>query len=134
MRPYTRTHFLNLYLLIAMTYTITSNCIGCQRCLSACPTAAIAVDGAQVRINESRCNQCADSYSVPQCWAICPTSNGCIEAITTTTADYWETWFATYAHIVQRLRKTAKPQYWNAWFDRYAETLNRLQGERSVTP
>jgi len=117
-----------------MTYAITSNCIGCQRCVPACPTGAIKADGTQFKIDESLCNQCVGSYSVPQCWATCPTSHGCIEAIATTSTDYWETWFATYAHIAQRFKQTAKPQYWNTWFDRYAETLNRLQGNGSVTP
>ncbi|MEM9008050.1 MAG: 4Fe-4S binding protein, partial [Cyanobacteria bacterium P01_F01_bin.86] len=28
-----------------MTYTITQDCIGCQRCLSACPTEAIQTNG-----------------------------------------------------------------------------------------
>ncbi|NEQ46603.1 MAG: 4Fe-4S dicluster domain-containing protein [Leptolyngbya sp. SIOISBB] len=117
-----------------MTYAITSNCIGCQRCVSACPTAAIQKDGAQARIDVNRCNQCVGSFSVPQCWASCPTSHGCIEALAAATTDYWENWFTTYTHVVQRLNKTANPKYWNRWFDRYAAMVKRLQKERSVTP
>lgn len=110
-----------------MTYAITSSCIGCLRCVSACPNGAISQAGTQLKIDQNRCNHCAGSFSVPQCWAICPTNNGCVAAIAPTTTDYWESWFATYTRLVQRLEKSSKPKYWNAWFERYADTVAALQ-------
>ena len=71
---------------------------------------------------------------MPQCWASCPTSHGCIEAIAASATDYWDNWFATYTRVVGRLNQGTSPKYWNRWFDRYAAVLKRLQGDRSVTP
>ncbi|NER79053.1 MAG: 4Fe-4S ferredoxin [Leptolyngbya sp. SIO1D8] len=121
-----------------MTYTITTNCIGCQRCLSACPTESIQTDGSTFWIDVNRCNQCQGSYGVPQCWAICPTNEGCVPlntgAITVrltsaseTSTDYWESWFATYARLVARLQTSKQSGYWQHWFDTYAQALRNLQ-------
>ena len=121
-----------LSLLSAMTYAITPHCIGCQRCVSACPTVAIQGIGTQLSIDESLCNQCNDSFGVPQCWAICPTNNGCVETITTST-DYWDNWFATYTRVIQRLEKTSRPKYWHTWFDRYAQALAQLQQPSAIS-
>lgn len=116
-----------------MTYTITTNCISCQRCLSVCASNAIQSDGSTFWIEASRCNQCAETYGVPQCWAVCPTNEGCVpltsgavKLAASATADYWETWFATYNRMVTRLQATQPSRYWQTWFDTYAESLERL--------
>lgn len=121
-----------------MTYTITNQCIGCQRCLSACPTGAIATDGAAFWIEVDRCNQCQGSHGVPQCWSVCPTNEGCVPLSTATTAmplgagaepstDYWDTWFATYSRMVARLKASQQSNYWRQWFDTYSQALQQLQ-------
>ena len=122
-----------------MTYTITNDCISCQRCLSACPTDAIQTNGANFWIDVDRCNQCKDGYGVAQCWAVCPTNEGCVPLSTGTTAvgltakeatDYWNKWFASYSRIVDRLKKTEQSDYWYQWFDTYANALKHLQAQR----
>ena len=125
-----------------MTYTITSDCISCQRCYSACPTGAIQPDGMSFWIDINRCNQCEGSYGVPQCWAVCPTNEGCIALTTEVEAvllasrteplnEYWRTWFESYTRMVARLKgKQADNQqssYWRQWFETYAKTLKNLQ-------
>jgi len=121
-----------------MSYTITPNCIGCQRCLSACPTGAIATDGNQLWIQSDRCNQCQGSYGVTQCWAVCPVNDACVplpSAITTAGKspmgsgglDYWDNWFAAYTRLMTRLQSAPTSGYWRQWFDTYAQTLRRLQ-------
>ncbi len=115
-----------------MTYTITSQCISCDRCLSACPTDAIRLDGERYQINPDLCNNCAGSYGVPQCWAMCPTTSGCIpdtaEAFRlaytlSDSAEYWERWFEVYNRLVFRLHQTKQDGYWENWFDRYSQKL-----------
>ncbi len=124
-----------------MTYTITANCISCQRCLSACPTKAIQTDGSAFWIDVNRCNQCQGSFGVPQCWAVCPTNEGCIPLTTgtvtvpltsesETSGDYWESWFATYTRLVARLRDSQKSGYWRQWFDSYSQVLKNLPTNR----
>ena len=121
-----------------MTYTITANCISCQRCLSACPTKAIQTDGLAFWIDIDRCNHCQGSFGVPQCWAVCPTNEGCILLTTgtltapltsesETSGDYWESWFATYTRLVARLQTSKQSGYWRQWFASYAQMMGNLQ-------
>jgi Fe-S-cluster-containing dehydrogenase component len=121
-----------------MTYAITQNCIGCQRCLSACPTEAIQTDGTAFWIDVNRCNQCQGSHGVPQCWAVCPTNEGCVPLAAGAVAvplnsgseaspDYWESWFATYTRLVGRLQGAPRSEYWRHWFDSYSQSVSRLQ-------
>lgn len=140
-----------------MTYTITRNCIGCQRCLSACSTGAIKTNGSTFWIEANLCNQCADSHGVPQCWSVCPTNEGCVPLTEGATAisltskseaspDYWESWFATYTRMVARLKASEASEasqqssYWRPWFDTYAQALQNLQtthspsGKVALTP
>ena len=121
-------------------YTITNDCIGCQRCLSACPTGAIATDGNAFWIETDLCNQCEGSYGIPQCWAVCPTNEGCVpltvETVTAslnskseTSTDYWEFWSAKYVRMLARLKDSKQPRYWRQWFDAYSQTLRNLQAQ-----
>lgn len=125
-----------------MTYTITSKCISCQRCLSACPTQAIATNGTTFWIERDRCNQCEDTHGVPQCWAVCPTNEGCVplthgaiavplSSTSELSKDYWESWFAKYARMVARLQTSPQSIYWRNWFDAYAQSLQRLHTQTS---
>ncbi len=110
-----------------MSYTITKACIGCQRCLPACPTDAIATDGSTFWIDSDRCNRCQGSYQVPQCWAVCPTNEGCIPLpLASENSDYWESWFATYNQMLARLQAQPSP-YWRQWFETYSQMVRRLQ-------
>jgi Pyruvate/2-oxoacid:ferredoxin oxidoreductase delta subunit len=122
-----------------MTYTITSQCISCDRCLSSCPTNAIQHDGNTHWIDSARCNHCEGLYSVPQCWAVCPTNEGCIpfalgvsavalSSSSESSPDYWESWFATYNRLIARLNNTKQQQsgYWQNWFDTYAKAVSHL--------
>ncbi|MGA0198022.1 MAG: DUF362 domain-containing protein [Prochlorotrichaceae cyanobacterium] len=117
-----------------MTFTITHNCIGCQRCLSASPTGAIATDGTAFWIETDRCNQC-QGYGTAQCWAVCPTNEGCVAstiAVPLTSQseisnDYWESWFAKHNRMVARLKSSDQPPYWRDWFETYSQTLKNLQ-------
>lgn len=118
-----------------MTYTITQDCIGCQRCLSACPTEAIQTNGLSFWIDVDRCNQCQGSFGVSQCWAVCPTNEGCVPVATAVSltshseasGDYWESWFAKYTRMVARLQNSKPSGYWQQWFDRYSQVLGNLQ-------
>jgi ferredoxin len=121
-----------------MPYSITQSCIGCQRCLSACPTQAIQTNGVAFWIAIDRCNQCQGSHGVPQCWATCPTNEGCVpltagvaavplSSISERSGDYWESWFATYTRMVARLQNVEDSSYWHTWFDGYSQVLSRLQ-------
>lgn len=121
-----------------MTYTITNDCIACQRCLRSCPTNAIETDGSTFWINVERCNQCQGSHGVAQCWAVCPTNKGCVPLTTGTTAvslttasdiseDYWERWFTKYTYMVARLKASKHSDYWHQWFDAYSQNLQSLR-------
>lgn len=126
-----------------MTYAITNACIGCQRCLSACPSGAIATDGLAVWIDITRCNQCHGAYGVPQCWAACPTNGGCVSLVpemgavsltscSENSSDYWESWFAKYTRLVGRLRASKQPSYWQQWFETYAQALKKLRTQAGL--
>ncbi|PSB10740.1 4Fe-4S ferredoxin [filamentous cyanobacterium CCP1] len=123
-----------------MTYIITNQCIECHRCVSACPTRAITQNEQQYQINPERCNDCVGHYTVPQCWAVCPTNSGCIpreilarSLATTSPNDYWDTWFGIYNNLVSRLKANCQPAYWHHWFDTYSQALaKQLQTPRSV--
>ena len=125
-----------------MTYTITSQCISCDRCLSICPTNAIQSNGQTYWIDANRCNSCVGHYSVSQCWAVCPTNGGCVPftagvtAVELTSAsekssDYWESWFVAYNRMVARLKANQQSDYWRHWFDSYAEALSNQLKSRS---
>jgi len=114
-----------------MTYMITSQCIQCDLCASSCPTKAITQNNHRYQIHSEACNDCVGYYAVPQCWAICPTNQGCIPAQDTVSKslnpigsnDYWEIWFETYNHLVDRLRVSQPSYYWQRWFDLYSQAL-----------
>ncbi|HEY9624433.1 MAG TPA: 4Fe-4S dicluster domain-containing protein [Crinalium sp.] len=123
-----------------MAYTITSQCIACDRCRSVCPTNAVKRDGTSFWIDINLCNNCVNAYSVPQCWASCPTDTGCMSFMSGVTAvasqkpssqteqhsaDYWESWFTTYDRMVSRLRTAKRSEYWQQWFDAYAKVLSK---------
>ncbi|MBD1843947.1 4Fe-4S binding protein [Cyanobacteria bacterium FACHB-63] len=124
-----------------MSYTITSQCIGCDRCLPVCPTAAIQSDQTHHWIDPTRCNNCADQYSVAQCAAACPTNYGCVPGTTAAVThellfdadDYWQRWFATYQRLVFNLSDRTSNSYWHDWFDRYSEKLSTLLSHHSGT-
>ena len=125
-----------------MTYTITNSCISCQRCQSSCPTNAIQTDGSSFWIDVNLCNQCQGSHGVAQCWAVCPTNEGCVPLSTGTAAvaltaevstDYWSHWFASYTHMVARLKSTKQSTYWRQWFDTYSRNLQKLQTQHPIS-
>lgn len=118
-----------------MTYRITSQCIECSRCESVCPTGAITRNEHQYQINIERCNDCVGHYAVPQCWAACPTTDGCVADLAISApspclaaisaSDYWETWFTTYNHLVSRLNARHTSDYWQRWFQTYSQALSQ---------
>lgn len=110
-----------------MTYTITSECIACDRCRPQCPTGAIGSTNGQLFINSSLCNGCVGYYSVPQCAAVCPTNNGCVESSPSTT--YWQSWFDTYDTLVSKLKGTpsARLAYWESWFETHSRLVGQLE-------
>ena len=126
-----------------MTYTITDHCISCQRCLSSCPTEAIQTDGSSFWINVNRCNQCQGSHGVAQCWAVCPTDEGCVPLSTGSlavtahaepTGHYWRAWFANYTHLMARVKASQPSGYWQQWFETYAQRLQGLQANSPGMP
>jgi formate hydrogenlyase subunit 6/NADH:ubiquinone oxidoreductase subunit I len=125
-----------------MPYTITNKCIDCHRCESICPTGAIAQnEQQQYQIDSGRCNDCVGYYSVPQCWAACPTGGGCISSMATLPRshkakpanEYWEQWFEIYNSLVSGIKTNQLSDYWQSWFDKYSQTLSQqLQTPTSV--
>lgn len=126
-----------------MTYKITDQCVGCHRCASVCPTRAISRNQQQYEINSERCNDCVGYYSVPQCWAACPTNGGCVSkraslsgyqsVSTPSSSNYWDIWFDIYNHQVSKLKASKQPDYWQRWFDLYSQKLSQqLQAHPSV--
>lgn len=124
-----------------MAYIITSQCIECHRCEFICPTGAITKNEQQYQINSGRCNDCVGHYSVPQCWAACPTNRGCVPNLATLsqslstkpTNDYWENWFDIYNGLVSRIKTNQLSDYWQRWFDNYSQALSQqLQNPTSV--
>ncbi len=117
-----------------MTYTITDQCIACEKCLSNCPTSAITKNNnGKFSINPNLCNDCSGSYGVAQCLAGCPTFNGCTPSISsliksaqTTTSNYWDNWFATYERLTSRLKAKKETKYWQDWFNTYSQKLDLL--------
>ncbi|MEM7769672.1 MAG: 4Fe-4S binding protein [Cyanobacteria bacterium P01_E01_bin.6] len=120
-----------------MPYVITNQCIGCDRCLSVCPTQAVQRDEHHYWIDASQCNACEGVYRVAQCWAGCPTNNACISFTDSVesvdshalsrTFDYWDSWFDTYNRLVVRLKTTQSSAYWRHWFEQYSTFLSRLK-------
>jgi Fe-S-cluster-containing dehydrogenase component len=124
-----------------MTYSITSQCIGCDRCQTLCPTGAIQTVQGTPTIDPNLCNNCVGHYGVAQCWAACPTSHGCIPGTTAAfspaalqaySGDYWERWFATYNQMISRLHQTQNSAYWERWFDIYSQKISKLLPSHQV--
>jgi hypothetical protein len=42
-------------------------------------------------------------------------------------ADYWDSWFATYTRMVDRLKASPQSKYWRHWFDAYSQSIRHLQ-------
>jgi MinD superfamily P-loop ATPase len=111
-----------------MTYRITHQCIECHRCESSCPIGAITTNEHPYQINPERCNDCVGHYAVPQCWAACPTYNGCVSIASPrldngASGDYWDTWFDTYNRLISRLNAKQQSDYWQRWFTIYSQVL-----------
>lgn len=113
-----------------MTYTITNNCIGCDRCVPQCPTGAISRQGQAYWINPKLCNNCTGFYSVPQCQAVCPTNSGIsrLSSIASLSKgnEYWDSWFNTYERLVTKLNNAQQPSYWEQWFNTYSHQLKKV--------
>lgn len=103
-----------------MSYMITNQCIGCDRCHIVCPTNAIQYNTDRTWIDSTACNNCVGFYQVPQCAAICPTNQGCIPGIT----DYWEHWFKLYSRVLAKLTQPTQTAYWDWWFDAYSQQVS----------
>jgi ferredoxin len=109
-----------------MTYTITSSCIGCDRCISQCPAQAISKEGQELWINPKLCTSCKGSYRVAQCQAVCPTNNGITRlSPLSSTEDYWDSWFSTYNQLIEKLNKSQKSKYWEQWFNTYSQKVQK---------
>ncbi len=102
-----------------MAYKITGTCISCNLCVSVCPTGAVKIDdNGNHFIDSEICTHCVGSiHTVPQCKAVCPTSNGCVKE----PSDYWEKWFAKYNSAIAQL--TNKQDYWECWYNTYSQKI-----------
>ncbi|ACK65828.1 4Fe-4S ferredoxin iron-sulfur binding domain protein [Rippkaea orientalis PCC 8801] len=116
-----------------MSYTITSDCIACDRCRVQCPTNAIRIESGVLLIDPTQCNHCVGSYGTPQCAAMCPTNFGCLpdnscfwEVSDLQLTDYWDAWFIRYQSLVTGLKTKGHHKYWQHWFDVYSQKLATL--------
>ncbi len=116
-----------------MSYTITSDCIACDRCRVECPTGAISIENGVLFIEPTQCNHCVGFYGTPQCAAVCPTNFGCLPDNTCSwevpdpkSGDYWDVWFTRYQSLVKRLKHQKDRKYWQHWFDVYSQKLASL--------
>lgn len=110
-----------------MAYKITSKCISCKLCLSACPTSAIKIVNGHHWIDPKLCTNCnGTAYRVPQCVATCPTYDGSVIE----PKDYWESWFDTYNKVVTKLTK--KQDYWDSWFNVYSQKFSEQLQKVSI--
>jgi hypothetical protein len=50
---------------------------------------------------------------------------------TSAPADYWDSWFATYTRMVDRLKASPQSKYWRQWFDSYSQSISHLQTQTS---
>ncbi|WP_267383980.1 4Fe-4S dicluster domain-containing protein [Cyanobacterium sp. uoEpiScrs1] len=125
-----------------MSYTITSECIACDRCRVGCPTNAISFDNGVLLIDSTACNHCHGYYGTPQCAAVCPTNTGCLPSESygfvasnrsqTDYADYWESWFNRYHTLLKRLKTRQSQLYWKGWFDAYSKEMVSLLSQSTI--
>ncbi|WP_013323678.1 4Fe-4S binding protein [Gloeothece verrucosa] len=129
-----------------MSYTITNNCIGCDRCYVQCPTGAIQKVDGLLLIDSTLCNDCVGYHGTPQCASICPTNGGCIpsaasitpeptwvpQALKSEVSPYWDSWFARYNYLMQRLKSGDQTGYWQHWFDTYSSKLTSLLSQSMI--
>lgn len=57
-----------------MAYQISGECIGCNICITSCPTQAITNQDGEYWINPLLCNNCEGFFPEPQCLSLCPDS------------------------------------------------------------
>ena len=128
-----------------MTWTITNHCIDCQRCLSECPTGAIAPNGTQLWLDPNRCNDDEGHFNAPQSLSVCPLNEGyqpyvteavavAIHQTQSNAADYWERWFDQYNRLIARLKAKRESEYWRHWFDSYTRSLEHLKATYARSP
>ncbi len=103
-----------------MAYTITQNCIACNRCYVSCPTSAIKNLNGSYFVDESLCNDCIGFHGTPQCVAVCPSDSACVPT------SYWQSWFTYYQRLLQGLKTSQSQLYWDKWFNIYSEKLQTL--------
>ncbi len=122
-----------------MSYTITSECIVCDRCRVECPTNAISFNNGVLLIDSDNCNHCLGYYGTPQCAAVCPTNAGCLPSDhyggvvpDKPQTDYWDTWFNRYHTLVKRLKTEPNRLYWEHWFDVYSKKIAFLLSQETV--
>lgn len=115
-----------------MSYTITSQCIQCDRCLSVCPTQAIQKKDNVLLIDSALCNECVGYHGTAQCAGVCPTNSGIVPLPTTESNHYWDDWFTRYNYLIKKLKLGQRPPYWQNWFDTYSQKLTHLLGRELV--
>lgn len=87
-----------------MAYTITDQCITCNRCQPQSPTTAIANLNRTFSISPELLNPGSSDDNLPQC----PLIQGSIPH----SANYWDSWFVTYNRIITRLNGERPNRYW----------------------